>query len=148
VGEAINLLNKAHIKVAVVTNQSAVGRGQLSVEGLEEIHAAIQDHLSQEKAWIDAFFYCPDIPERATERRKPGSGMLKEALELFNACPQETPLIGDDIRDLKAAATIGCPRHLVQTGKGEAILKQGLPLEVLPVCVHKDLLAAVQFLLK
>ena len=44
---------------------------------------------------LDAILFCPDHPERATERRKPGSGMLREALESFGVEPGDALLMLD-----------------------------------------------------
>jgi phosphoglycolate phosphatase-like HAD superfamily hydrolase len=56
-------------------------------------------------------------------------------------------MIGDDIKDLKAAAALGCMRHVVLTGKGEITIKDPKLEDVQPVQVHKDLLSAVEFIL-
>lgn len=146
--EAIARLNAARRQVAVVTNQSIIGRGIIDKHMLERIHEKLTDALDRANARIDKFYICPDAPEAATERRKPGAGMLREALAEFNAEPAATPFIGDALRDLQAAAKAGCPRLLVRSGKGAKTQAAGLPAEVLPVAVHEDLSAAVSALLE
>jgi 1-acyl-sn-glycerol-3-phosphate acyltransferase len=145
--EAIHLLNKAGIKVAVATNQANVGRGKLSEATLHDIHAHMRAELEKKGAHIDHIFYCPDAPETNSHRRKPNPGMLEEALAMFQAMPSETSMIGDDIRDLQAASKAGCIRHLVLTGHGEKTIKDPVFASVQPVHVHKDVLAAVKFIL-
>lgn len=147
-GEAIALLNKALIKVAIVTNQSIVGQGGLHINDLHRIHDHLDHLLKPFGAWIDKIFFCPDPPHAPTHRRKPNPGMLEEALMFFKADPASTPLIGDSLTDLIAAQKAGCPRHLVLTGHGSAVLSQGIPSELLPVMIHDNLLAAVSSLLK
>jgi len=144
---AIARLNNAGLKLAVCTNQSVVGRGMIDMAMLEKIHEHITRELAREGARIDAWFICTDHPDRATRRRKPGPGMLEEALQQFQAVPSETPMIGDNLRDLEAAAVVGCPRHLVRTGHGAKAQADGIPAAVLPVRVHDDLAAAVTALL-
>jgi D-glycero-D-manno-heptose 1,7-bisphosphate phosphatase len=56
-------------------------------------------------------------------------------------------MIGDALRDLRAAQAAGCPRHLVRTGHGGETQAEGVPHDVLPVAVHDDLAAAVSALL-
>ena len=51
-------------------------------------------------------------------------------------------MIGDDIVDMQAAASLGCPRHLARTGKG-AQAERKVPDSILPVRVHDALLDAV-----
>ena len=145
---AIARLNTASVKVAVVTNQSAVGRGRLSPQALERIHAELRTRLARDGAHLDALLVCTDPPDRASPRRKPGAGMLLEALRQFRATADDTPMIGDDLRDLQAAKAAGCRRVLVRTGKGAAVQATGVPVDLLPVAVHADLAAAVESYLK
>lgn len=144
---AVARLNRSGIKVAIVTNQSVVGRGIVAPAMLERIHDHLRDLLAREGGRIDALLVCTDPPERASDRRKPGPGMLREAMRGFSTSPGETVMIGDDLRDLQAAVAAGCRRILVRTGKGAAVQARGLPAEVLPVAVHEDLAGAVAALL-
>lgn len=144
---AVRRLNDAGILVAVVTNQSVVGRGIVDAAMLERIHDRVRQALAREGARIDAWFVCPDPPERPTERRKPRPGMLREALSRFRTAPGDAVMIGDAMTDLEAAAAAGCRRILVRTGKGARTQAQGLAPSLLPVAVHDDLAAAVAALL-
>ena len=144
---AIARLNVAGIRVAVVTNQSVVGRGVIPMRQLEAIHQLLAEMLAREGARLDALFVCTDPPGAPSRRRKPQPGMLIEALQRFGARPGETPMIGDDLRDLEAAYAAGCQRVLVRTGKGAATQAAGIPAALLPVSVHADLAAAVDALL-
>jgi D-glycero-D-manno-heptose 1,7-bisphosphate phosphatase len=144
---AVARLNRVNVRVAVCTNQSAVGRGIIAPEMLALIHAWINEALAREGARLDAIFVCPDPPGLPSRCRKPAPGMLIEALARFGASAPDTPFIGDQLRDLEAAAAIGCPRHLVRTGHGAATQARGLAPGVLPVRVHEDLAAAVAALL-
>lgn len=145
--EAVARLNAARINVALTTNQSIIGRGIIEQAMLEHIHAKLHGELARAGARLDAVFVAPDAPTGASDRRKPGPGMLREALSRFGAAPADTPMIGDGLPDLKAAAVAGCPRVLVRTGKGAATQAAGLPAELLPVAVYEDLWAAVDALL-
>ncbi|MGE0719892.1 MAG: D-glycero-alpha-D-manno-heptose-1,7-bisphosphate 7-phosphatase [Alphaproteobacteria bacterium] len=144
---AVARVNAAGIPVAVVTNQSVIGRGIVSPELLERIHDRVRDALHREGGRIDAWFVCPDAPDRATDRRKPGAGMLHEALRRFRVAPDDATMIGDAATDLEAARAAGCRRVLVRTGKGAATQARGIAPHLLPVAVHADLAAAVTALL-
>jgi D-glycero-D-manno-heptose 1,7-bisphosphate phosphatase len=145
--EAVARLNRAGVKVAVCTNQSVVGRGIIGADQLERIHARLHDELARAGAHLDAIFTCVHHPGAGCACRKPQPGMLREALRRFGASAVETPMIGDSVRDLEAATALGCPRHLVRTGFGAKTQAEGVPAHVLPVAVHDDLAAAVNFLL-
>ena len=144
---AVARLNAVGAKVCVVTNQSVVGRGLIDEATLGLIHARLIAGLAAEGAVLDGLLHCPDPPDRPTRRRKPGPGMLEEALAQFGADPAATPMIGDALLDLEAAAAAGCPRNLVRTGKGLDTEAAGLPVAVGPVAVFDDLAAAVDSLL-
>ena len=142
--DAVARLNRAGIKVAIVTNQSCVGRGIVSAEMLQRIHHKMRAHLAQVGASVDEILVCTDPPWAAGERRKPAPGMLREAMRRFAVAPPQAVMIGDDLRDLQAAAAAGCARILVRTGKGAQTQGAGLPSEVLPVGVCADLAEAVE----
>jgi D-glycero-D-manno-heptose 1,7-bisphosphate phosphatase len=144
---AVARLNRAGLKVALCTNQSCIGRGIITVDALERIHAHLRELLAREGARIDAIHFCPHAPWERCACRKPEAGMLREALRRFGAAPSDAAMIGDGLRDLQAAKTAGCARHLVRTGQGAATLAAGVPHDVLPVGVHDDLAAAVTSLL-
>ena len=65
------------------------------------------------------------ICERKTPRMKPAAGMLREALARFGARAADTPFVGDQVEDLKAAFHAGCRRVLVRTGLGRKLSKTG-----------------------
>jgi len=146
--KAIFTLNSANIKVVVATNQSPIGRGLLSENQLSSIHEKLQDDLwKTHNASIDAIYFCPDHPEKATNRRKPGNGMLLEALQDFGAEAHNVPFVGDNIIDLQAAEKTGCPGHFVLTGHGRA-QEQNVKEKFPQAMVHTNLFSAVKWLME
>lgn len=143
---AVALLAQAGHRIAVVTNQSVVGRGLIDLAMLEQIHARLRGAIEAAGGRIDAIFACTDAPWAAGPRRKPAPGMLVEAMERFRTAPAETVMIGDARRDLEAAAAAGVRRLLVLTGKGEATRAAGWSAAIDPVEIHADLGAAAQAL--
>jgi D-glycero-D-manno-heptose 1,7-bisphosphate phosphatase len=146
--DAVRRLNEAGIPVACVTNQSAVGRGLISAGELEAIHAKLTAELAAKGARLDLVLIATDAPERAGPRRKPAPGMLLEALDRFRIAPEQAVMIGDDLRDLEAAAAAGCRRILVRTGKGAAVVAAGVPERLQPVQLCDSFAAAVDRLLE
>ena len=65
--------------------------------------------------------------------------MLREALSRFCVSPEDTPMIGDSLIDLQAAAAIGCPRILVRTGSGAETEASGIPSNLSPIAIYPDL---------
>ncbi|WP_339632800.1 HAD-IIIA family hydrolase [uncultured Sneathiella sp.] len=146
--EAIARLNGHGHKLAVVTNQSCIGRGIINEDQLDSIHGKLRDALAKVAGRLDDIIIAPDAPWAATERRKPGPGMLIEAMRKFNMLPAETVLIGDSERDIEAAKSASCHRILVQTGKGRKTLADGLKRHLMPVHIAADLDEAANFILE
>jgi D-glycero-D-manno-heptose 1,7-bisphosphate phosphatase len=144
---AVRRLNEAGHRVVLCTNQSCVGRGIIDLAMLERIHGKLRDELARAGAGLDHILVAPDSPAAATDRRKPGPGMLREAMQRYSSPAADTVMIGDSLHDLQAAAAVGCRRILVRTGHGAATQAAGIPAAVLPVAVHADLAAAVAALL-
>ena len=94
-GDACALLNRAGIKIAVVSNQSVVGRGIISVDMLERINDKLRNELQAQGGRIDLFLTCTEPPGGRSERRKPAPGMLREVLAHFRMSPRRR---GDDRR--------------------------------------------------
>lgn len=142
VAAAVAHLNNAGLKIAIVSNQSAVGRGIITMAMLEAINDKLLTELRRGGARIDLLLVCTDAPENASPRRKPGPGMLREAMTHFRTTPSEAVMIGDQLSDMRAAKAAGCARFLVRTGKGAQTQAAGLPADILPVAVYDSLMEA------
>ncbi|MGB9093648.1 MAG: D-glycero-beta-D-manno-heptose 1,7-bisphosphate 7-phosphatase [Gallionella sp.] len=116
--EAIARLNQADYRVVVATNQSGIGRGLFDMSMLNAIHDRMHKACALAGARIDAVFYCPHTAESHCNCRKPGTGMLEEIAERYNVSLAGVPAVGDSLRDLQSAATMGAQPYLVLTGKG------------------------------
>jgi D-glycero-D-manno-heptose 1,7-bisphosphate phosphatase len=144
--DAIAWLTQADYHVAVATNQSGVGRGLFEMATLNAIHDKMHRAVAQAGGRIDAIFYCPHPTDAACACRKPKAGMLEEIARRFSTKLDGIPCIGDSLRDLQAAATVGGQPILVLTGKGAQTRRAGgLPAGTV---VHSDLAKAVKSLLK
>ena len=73
----------------------------------------------------------------------PTTVLLREALAHYRVAAADTPFVGDQADDLKAAFHAGCKRVLVRTGLGSKTLAEGLSQYLSPVVVHDDLAAFV-----
>ncbi len=122
--EATRELNDVGFKVVVVTNQSAVARGLVTEEGVENIHAYLRRLLAQESgARIDKIYYCPFHPDgtvpqyaKPSDRRKPRPGMLLDAARDLGIDLRRSYLVGDRESDMIAAKEAGCRAIAVLTG--------------------------------
>ncbi len=115
VPEALARLNHLGVKVILVTNQSAIGRGWLTVEGLQRIHQRLADLLRIQGASIDDVFFCPHRPDERCGCRKPEAAMIAQATERYSLDLSQSFFVGDKSSDLEAAHRAGVPGVLVMT---------------------------------
>lgn len=125
--EAIAKLHQAGWHVVVATNQSGLGRGLFDMYTLNEMHMKMNALLAPLGGRIDAVFFCPHAPEDACRCRKPLPGLFEDIRLRFGLDDMSAvPAVGDTLRDLQAAAAVGCAPHLVRTGKAAALDEAGV----------------------
>jgi D-glycero-D-manno-heptose 1,7-bisphosphate phosphatase len=139
--EALALLARARIPVILITNQANVGRGKVARAAVEELHARLLAQVREAGGAIRAIYVCYHAPEDACLCRKPAPGLLLQAAAEHGLALPDTVFVGDDGRDLEAAARAGAPAALVRTGKGRSIEPRVLAGELRAASVHDDLLA-------
>jgi histidinol-phosphate phosphatase family protein len=152
--EAIHKLNLAGWRTVVVTNQPVIAKGWCTEAELKNIHNKLESLLGREHAFLDRIYYCPHHPEKgfAGERpelkikcdcRKPGIGMIQQAVKELNIDLAGSWLIGDTVTDLQTAKNAGVKSILVSTGP--AIKKDAMTSQ--PDFFASDLLAAANLIL-
>jgi D-glycero-D-manno-heptose 1,7-bisphosphate phosphatase len=132
----------------LVTNQSGIGRGLITPEQLESIHAALVAQLAAAGAALDGIYFCPHAPADADATliehpdRKPGPGMLLRAAQELKLDLGRSWIIGDKLSDMLAGKNAGCRGGiLVRTGHDVSGLESEWP-------VADDLLDAVRRVLE
>ena len=143
--EAIARLTREGWRVVVATNQSGLARGLFEMATLNAIHAKMHKAVAQAGGRIEAVFYCPHSIDMDCDCRKPRTGLFKEIATRYGRDLIGVPSIGDSLRDLQAAASVGARPLLVRTGKGEKTLLRGGFPETTPV--FTNLSEAVEYLL-
>jgi len=125
--EAIKMLNRSPFLVICVTNQPVIARGDVSIAGLEAIHAYLDTLLGREGAYMDDLFFCPhhpdggfagEVPEYKIDCdcRKPKPGLLLQAAGQYNIDLSRSYMIGDRTADIEAGRAAGCVTIGVRTG--------------------------------
>jgi D-glycero-D-manno-heptose 1,7-bisphosphate phosphatase len=142
--EAIADLHRAGRRIAIVTNQSGVGRGLFDEQTLAAIHHHMRERVRAAGGELSGIFYCPHLPEDGCDCRKPRPGMFRALERELGVSVIGAPYIGDRLSDIEAAQAVGARPMLVRTGTGamtEALLAER------NVAVFDDLRAAVRSLL-
>lgn len=124
VGEAIRKINLSGYLAIVVTNQPVIARGEVTVDGLQQIHNKMETMLGKEGAYLDGVYYCPHHPDKGfageveelkvvCECRKPKAGLLLKAAKDFNIDLSQSWMIGDSENDVLAGKNAGCKTALI-----------------------------------
>jgi D-glycero-D-manno-heptose 1,7-bisphosphate phosphatase len=99
--EGLLKLHNAGYHFIVLTNQSGVGRGLITLEQLEAVHRRLLTKLEAQGVPILDLFFCPHIPDDHCNCRKPLPGLLWKALQGYPHIDLEKSwIIGDRYRDL------------------------------------------------
>ncbi len=125
-------------RVCIVTNQSGIGRGLIQQNNLDEIHRFIKKEFEINDIPLLDIYVCPDHPDNATERRKPGPGMFLEAEMDHNIDLMSSLMIGDSKSDIQSGEMLGMDTMLVLTGKGNDAM-DNLPEYEMPTYIVKNL---------
>lgn len=123
-GEAIRKINLSGYLAIVVTNQPVIARGEVTVDGLQEIHNKMETMLGKEGAYLDGVYYCPHHPDKGfageveelkivCECRKPKAGLLLQSAKDFNIDLSQSWMIGDSENDVLAGKNAGCKTALI-----------------------------------
>jgi D-glycero-D-manno-heptose 1,7-bisphosphate phosphatase len=142
--EAIARLNQSGYRIVVATNQSGIGRGLFDMATLNAMNDKMMEMVFRQGGRIDALFFCPHTADDNCNCRKPRTGMFEEIAARFHADLKGVPCIGDGLRDLQAADSVGAQPILVLTGKGKKTQAEGgIPKKTL---VFADLAEAARHL--
>lgn len=124
VSEAIKKINQSGYLAVVVTNQPVIARGEVTYDGLQEIHNKMETLLGEDGAYLDGIYFCPHHPDSGYEGeikelkiececRKPKPGMLFKAAQDLNIDLEQSWMIGDGKNDIQAGKNAGCRTALI-----------------------------------
>jgi D-glycero-D-manno-heptose 1,7-bisphosphate phosphatase len=109
--------------LVIVTNQSGVARGLVSLAAMEAVNAAVRDRFALEGAPLDGLYVCPHHPDaaepslrRACACRKPAPGLITAAAADLRLDLSRSALIGHSACDIEAARRAGLPLAILLDG--------------------------------
>jgi D-glycero-D-manno-heptose 1,7-bisphosphate phosphatase len=116
--------------VAIVTNQSGIGRGYYDEDAFLDLTHWMLREVDRAGGYVDVVYYCPHHPESKDPRylsacraRKPGPGMLERADEEFAMDRRRSFLVGNRESDLGAAEAFDIPGHMYLDGDLEEFVR-------------------------
>ena len=140
VREALALLKKQGYKNFIITNQSGIGRGLITLEQYNQVHEALLLQTGAEN--IDGAYFCPETPTEPSTRRKPLPGMVFAAAQEQGIDLARSFFVGDKIADIECGRNAGTRTILVETGYGKT------QKESKPDFIAKDVVEAVGIILR
>ena len=146
--EAIARLTEKGITVIVITNQSAVNRGMVSLETLTQMHDRMCRAVADGGGRIADIFYCPHRPDENCSCRKPRPGLIRAAQRRHGLDLSRAVMVGDSAKDIRSGRAAGCGRSvLVETGNGKHACRELAAAGESPDHVAADLDRAASWIL-
>jgi len=155
--DAIAAARKLGYKIIIITNQSAIARGWLTLEELDKINEKMYSLLQKENpgALVDALYFSPYHKEGVVEEysvehpsRKPDIGMILEAKKEHNIELSSSYMIGDAFSDMQTGINAGLHNILVETGYGKMAYRKCLDENVKIDFIATNLNEAVKYIAK
>jgi histidinol-phosphate phosphatase family protein len=122
-GGALRTLKAHGYLLIVVSNQPGVALGRFPLRALERVERRVQELLAPSGVCVDAFYYCPHLPQAANVRyavrclcRKPQPGLLRRAALDWRVDLERSWLVGDILDDVEAGNRAGCRSVLIHNG--------------------------------
>ncbi len=132
-------------RIVLVTNQSVIGRGLISLRQAEQINEQLAETIRAAGGRLDRIYMCPHAPEHGCACRKPEPGLFLAAAGDLNLDLASSIMIGDAVTDLLAARAAGVASlALVLTGRGRAQIDLLKQFHLEKVSIFPDLVAALR----
>ena len=145
---ALARLQESGFALAIVTNQSGIGRGRYGAEDVIRVHSHMNELLRDEGITIDGIAWCPHRPDDGCSCRKPGLQMLETLAEQLGF-PLPTPgswMVGDRPTDIGFGQAAGVPSLLIRSDYWSDDDLDQLPAP--PTAVVSDLAEAADLILE
>jgi D-glycero-D-manno-heptose 1,7-bisphosphate phosphatase len=105
--EALPILAAKFGHIVIVTNQRCIGRGLLTVDGLNAIHETMVKEITAKGGRIDKIYFCPDVDSNSP-CRKPQNGMAMQAKADFPDIDfSRSMMVGNTLGDMNFGKNLG-----------------------------------------
>jgi len=143
--EGIKLLTDHGFHIVLITNQSVIARGMVTIEGLESMHNNMKREIEEYGSKIEKIYYCPHHPDEGCDCRKPKPGMLLRAIKENNIDPTKSFMVGDRMMDVEVGKKVGCKTVIIPSELGQREMRES---SIKPDYVAKDLLDTSKWIIK
>jgi D-glycero-D-manno-heptose 1,7-bisphosphate phosphatase len=105
--EALRELRGEGFLLALVSNQSGIGRGLMTSAQAQAVHRRVIDVLAAEGVTLDDVRYCPHEPDAGCSCRKPLPGLLLDSARALEVDLGASVMVGDTAADVGAGRAAG-----------------------------------------
>lgn len=111
--EISRFFKQKNYKLVIVTNQSGIGRGLITMDQYNEITSIILERFNTENCPVDLILTASVSPDNLTASqeekflRKPNPGMILKAKSTLDLDLSKSLLIGDNLSDIQAGESAG-----------------------------------------
>lgn len=113
--EGLSQMQELGYELFVVSNQSGVARGLITMREVEQVNLRMLELLIQSGIIIQAIRICPHYPDGSISRysiacscRKPEPGMLLQLASDYRLDLEQSIMVGDKETDCEAGHAAGC----------------------------------------
>ena len=120
-------LQRQEYLLIVITNQGGVAKGLYTKGDVMNFHSTMCNYFEKNDVKITAAYFCPHHQDIGIcFCRKPQGLMLEKAVARFDINVSKSYMIGDSVRDIEAAKSVGIKGIKIEKDKidVEKILKQ------------------------
>jgi HAD superfamily hydrolase (TIGR01662 family) len=107
--ESVDRLRRLGVRVGLVSNQSGVGSGRITLAEVEAVNRRLEELVGS----FDVVRFCPHDRDEGCTCRKPAPGMVKDACSALDVQPDRCVVVGDIGSDVEAARAAGARAILV-----------------------------------
>lgn len=142
-GGALRNLQDIGLALVVVTNQQGVGKGEMTLNDLDEVHQEMTARLASFGVHLDGLYACTHLESAGCACRKPRPGLLLRAAAELDLALGQSVMIGDSPADMEAGAAAGCGTRVRILRPGDAkdpyayVVCRSLPKAVRWLAVHR-----------
>ncbi len=113
--ESLKKLKDNGFDLFIISNQSGVARGLVTVENLNLIHRKMEEDFAKHDIKFSGIYYCPFLPDSNHPDRKPNTGMILRGETEHGIDLKKSWVVGDRLTDVEAGRRAGCRTILLKT---------------------------------
>lgn len=113
--ESLKKLQDHGFELFIISNQSGIARGLVTLENLNLIHQKMEEDFAKHGVKFSGIYYCPHLPDSNHPDRKPNIGMLLKGEQEHGVDLKKSWVVGDRMTDVEAGHRAGCKTILLKT---------------------------------